>query len=400
MLSRARGWLRDHPLVSDVLLAAGLLLVWSVAYLTAADLTDRAAVLLDVLASIAGVTSVALRRVAPWPAVALVAAVMVGAPFVQSVPGAENAAYLVVVYTVASILGLRQAVAATAVVAVAATTVLLRQTRPEPFSVWFSEALILAVCFFVGRTVQTRRAYTQALEDRARTAEESRELAARDAVLDERRRIARELHDVVAHHISVMGVLATGARRTLYRDPTTADEALKTIEDTGRTTLREMRRLLDVLRTDADEAEAPVEPQPGVAGLDALVAQVREAGLPVRLVVEGEPVTLAPGVDLTVYRIVQEGLTNTLKHAGPAVAEVRLRYTGTALELEVADDGRGPRPADVTPSGGHGLVGMQERVSLYGGRLQTGPRRDGGFLVKASLPLDADAPVPCPGTGR
>jgi signal transduction histidine kinase len=289
---------------------------------------------------------------------------------------------------VAALLPLVQAGWATGLIAATVVLSLFVDRPTDHPSVLFSNALVLAVCFSLGRTVQTRRAYTRALEDRARAAEENREATAREAVLDERRRIARELHDVVAHHISVMGVLATGARRTLYRDPDTADEALKTIEDTGRATLREMRRLLDVLRTDAEPAEAPVEPQPGIAGLEALAAQVRDAGLPVTLAVDGDPAALDPGVDLTAFRIVQEGLTNALKHAGPATAEVRVTLTADALELEVSDDGRGPRPADVPQPAGHGLVGMRERVSLYGGHLQTGPRREGGYVVRARIPLE------------
>jgi signal transduction histidine kinase len=246
------------------------------------------------------------------------------------------------------------------------------------------------VCFFIGRTVCTRRAYTTALEQRATAAEENREASAREAVLEERRRIARELHDVVAHHISVMGVLATGARRTLSRDPEAADEALATIEATGRTTLREMRRLLDVLRRD-DETDAALQPQPGVAGLEALVAQVREAGLAVRLTVVGDPRPLDPGVDLTIFRIVQEGLTNALKHAGPASAEVRVEFRGDRLALEVIDDGRGTSGRNGHT--GHGLVGMRERVSLYGGTLRTGPRTGGGYAVTANIPLDPASEV-------
>jgi signal transduction histidine kinase len=378
---------------ADALLAVAILLVWFPVYAAAELPGTRGPVWLDVLLSALGVLPLALRRRAPWPAVVLAAGTLVLAPLLGRVPGAETIAFLVVAYTAAALLRLPEAVWATALIGLAVVVALLVDDTASGFAVWFSNALVLAVCFSVGRTVRTRRAYTRALEERACAAEASHEAAAREAVLDERRRIARELHDVVAHHISVMGVLATGARRTLYRDPQTADETLKTIEDTGRTTLREMRRLLDVLRADADAhpEPAPVAPQPGVAGLETLVAQVREAGLPVRLVVEGAPVTLEPGVDLSVYRIVQEGLTNALKHAGPATAEVRVRYTGDGLELAVTDDGRGPRPADARTTEGHGLVGMQERVSLYGGHLRTGARREGGFAVRARIPLEPAA---------
>ena len=258
-------------------------------------------------------------------------------------------------------------------------------TELSPAYVAFTQVLLTLVCFFVGRTVHARRASTRALEERARVAEENQRSLADQAVADERRRIARELHDVVAHHVSVMGVLATGARRVLSRDPDGADGALHTIEETSRTTLRELRRLLDVLRTDAEPA-AELSPQPGLAGIEALVEQVREAGLPVSLRVDGTPGPLDPGVALTIFRIVQEALTNALKHAGTATAQVRLSFGIYWLIVEVFDTGRGPVP----DAGrlGHGLVGMRERVALYGGTLRTGPRPGGGYRVYAKLPME------------
>ncbi|GLZ79114.1 two-component sensor histidine kinase [Actinorhabdospora filicis] len=243
---------------------------------------------------------------------------------------------------------------------------------------------------FSGRLVHNRRALVEALRTRAQVAEENQQALAAQAVSDERRRIARELHDVVAHHVSVMGVMATGARRVLANDPRRADEALSTIEDTGRTALREMRRLLDVLRT-SDEDAAELTPQPGLSGVQSLVDQVREAGLPVRLLIEGPERELDPGVALSVYRIVQEALTNTLKHGGRAKAEVRIKFGEEELQVEVFDDGRGPRLTPPVPGErvGHGLVGMRERISLYGGTLRTGPRPGGGFRVYAKIPVDS-----------
>ena len=242
---------------------------------------------------------------------------------------------------------------------------------------------------FIGRLVHNRRALVEALRTRAEAAEANQQALAAQAVSDERRRIARELHDVVAHHVSVMGVMATGARRVLANDPHRAEEALATIEDTGRTALREMRRLLDVLRT-SDEEDAELTPQPGLGAVQTLVEQVRDAGLPVRLLIEGVEVPLDPGVALSVYRIVQEALTNTLKHGGRARAEVRIKYTGDQLHVEVFDDGRGPRLTPRAPGDrvGHGLVGMRERIALYGGTLRTGPRPGGGFRVYAKIPID------------
>ncbi|MDT5035435.1 MAG: hypothetical protein QOE03_620, partial [Micromonosporaceae bacterium] len=182
-------------------------------------------------------------------------------------------------------------------------------------------------------------------------------------------------------------VLATGTRRTLHRDPVAADEALVMIEETGRTALREMRRLLDVMRTDSEPAPGELAPQPGLAFLPTLVEQVREAGLPVTLTMDGGADTLDPGIALTIYRIVQEALTNALKHAGSATADVRLDIGAYWLTLEVTDTGRGPRPGGVII--GHGLLGMRERVTLYGGTLRTGPRPGGGFGVSARIPVDA-----------
>jgi signal transduction histidine kinase len=201
-------------------------------------------------------------------------------------------------------------------------------------------------------------------------------------VVEERARIARELHDVVAHSVSVMTVQTGAVRRLLTPDQERERETLLAVERTGREALNEMRRLLGMLRA-TDEAEG-LAPQPSLRQLDTLVEQVREAGLPVELKVEGAPVDLPPGLDLSAYRIVQEALTNALKHAGPARATVAVRYGPDELELEIADDGRGA--ANGTGTGG-GLVGMRERAALVGGRLEAGPRNGGGYAVRARLPL-------------
>jgi signal transduction histidine kinase len=206
-------------------------------------------------------------------------------------------------------------------------------------------------------------------------------------VLEERRRIARELHDVVAHSVSVMTVQAGGVRRLLLPEQEREREALLTIEETGRTALTEMRRLLGILR-GANETPS-LAPQPGMGTLGALVEQLRDAGLPVEYRVEGEPVELPPGIDLSAYRIVQEALTNALRHAGPARARLSVRYRPTRLELEIENDGR----SDVNGAAdGQGLVGMEQRVALFGGELTAGPRVGAdGYRVKATLPLTEDA---------
>ena len=211
--------------------------------------------------------------------------------------------------------------------------------------------------------------------------------AAEAAIVEERGRIARELHDVVAHAISVIVLQARGGRRLLDSEPDETRGALDTIEHTGQQALVEMRRLVGLLR-ESDE-ELALAPQPSLSQLDRLLAQVRAAGLPVELSIEGEPVELPPGVDLSAYRIVQEALTNTLKHAGNAHAEVTIRYCADSLELVVVDDGYGSDEG-ARSNGGHGLVGMQERVAMLGGSLQAGPRESGGFLVSATLPLERE----------
>ena len=205
------------------------------------------------------------------------------------------------------------------------------------------------------------------------------------AAAEERARIARELHDVVAHSVSVMVVQAQAADRVLEGDEPAARELLGSIETTGRQALSELRRLLGLLRRF--EA-ADLAPQPSLRHLDGLVAQVRDAGLPVELVVHGEPPPLPPGVDLSAYRIVQEGLTNALKHAGRAHARVVVRYTPGEIQLEVADDGAGN---GVGAAAGHGLAGMRERVAMYGGELESGPGATGGYVLRARLPVGADA---------
>jgi signal transduction histidine kinase len=229
-----------------------------------------------------------------------------------------------------------------------------------------------------------RRPVSQArsAEDRAIRFEQEQHEAARRAVTEERQRIARELHDIIAHSVSVMTMQAGAVRRLLLPAQVRERESLLSVEQTGRDAMAEMRRLVGLLKDD--DASAPYSPQPGMRSLDSLVATVREAGLPVDLAVEGERHDLAPGVDLTAFRVVQESLTNALKHADPARAWVRVRWAPEELQIEVGNDGR------ARPDGAHsgfGHVGMRERLGLYGGRLESGPGIDGGYVVRAVLPV-------------
>ncbi|MCW2915693.1 MAG: histidine kinase [Actinomycetia bacterium] len=244
--------------------------------------------------------------------------------------------------------------------------------------------VLIVGIWILGIYTHTRRAYLRSLEERAARLERERDSQVQIAMAAERARIARELHDVVAHNVSVIVVQADGATFTIDTDPQRAKRALETISATGRLALTEMRRLLGVLRENDDAG--PYAPQPGVEQLTDLIDQVRAAGLPLEFTIGGVPQQLAAGMQLTLFRIVQEALTNTLKHAGPGAAgHVRLHYGDDAIEVWITDDGRGAAAGD--DGRGHGLVGMRERVALYGGTVQTGPRTGGGFEIAARLPL-------------
>jgi signal transduction histidine kinase len=308
--------------------------------------------------------------------VALCTLAIVGYP-----ANAESQFLLVGMYTLGShatgrgrILGVVAVVIGLVVVAIAgipdASTSSLVQTG----------AIYLASYFF-GSTVRNRRLYLGELEARAAELERERDEEAKRAVAEERLRIAQELHDVVAHSMGVIAVQAGVGAHVIDQDPAEAKRSLEAIAGTSRSTLTEIRRLLGVLR---DDGKAAYQPAPGLADLGHLVADLGDAGLRVTIEVEGAADGVPPGVDLTAYRIVQEALTNVLKHAGPAQATVTITYEPDAVGLRITDDGRG---VNGSPSeGGHGLLGMRERVGVYGGSLSAGPRTGGGFAVVAALP--------------
>lgn len=248
---------------------------------------------------------------------------------------------------------------------------------------WF---ILLGVWGF-GRWMRRRALESDALNARAEAAERDKEEQATRAVADERARIARELHDLVAHSMGVIVIQAQGAQRAIDTAPEQARAALSSIETAGRTGLAEMRRLLGLL--SAEPGDAGTTPQPTLEQLPDLIARVREAGLTVGLKVEGAIRVLPAGVELTGYRVVQEAMTNVLKHVGAALVDVQLRYEPDCLDIEVRDAGcANSNRAGGAEGGGHGLIGMQERVSLYGGTLRAGPRPEGGFAVHARIPVD------------
>ena len=332
-------------------------------------------------ATIVTIGTLLVRRRFPFGAPATVLSLVAAVSFVEGnfAPGS----FAVFLATIASalLLGMaperRQALAGIALY-VAVVAIAVRNQPSGGLDDLVFVTLILTCAWTAGFALKSKLADA---ESRRLRAEEE----AREAVADERSRIARELHDVVAHSVSVMTVQAGAVRRLLTPEQEREREALLTVEQTGRQALAEMRRLLGVLRQEGETAS--LAPQPGIATLGALVAQVRDAGLPVELTYEGEQVSLPPGVDLSAYRIVQEALTNTLKHAGPAHAWVRVRYGQDEVEVEVANDGRSENGGD-----GHGLVGMRERVALCGGRLTAGPRVGGGYTISARLPVAGSAP--------
>lgn len=329
---------------------------------------------LTLVLTVVGAGAIAWRRRAPR-AVALVtgtAATVLGIP---GFPGTLSLPLAVALYTLAAERPRQQALAVAAPVGLAGVLAPYVTTDFNWAEALLSFLLTAGIPIGLGRATFARRARIR----------RDRELAADAAVAEERVRIARELHDVVAHAMSVMVVQAGAARTVAARDPAALDEALGNVEAAGRAGLTEMRRLLGVLR-QGDE-EPALSPQPGLADLDDLLARTRAAGLPVEAVVEGTPRPLPAGVDLSAFRIVQESLTNALRHAGDAHARVLLRYLDDVVELEIADDGLGPVAGD-DDRGHHGLAGMRERAGLCGGTVEAGPREGGGFVVRAVLPTE------------
>ncbi|MEU7108623.1 sensor histidine kinase [Streptomyces stramineus] len=392
-MHRLYDFLRRHPTGVDSFWAV-LLLGFS-GLMIAQEVAGRSEKLAATFSAMVLCVVVALRRHAPEKMLILATLAGIAQLTFNAQPHPADFAMLVIIYTVAS--GTTRWASRYALIGCFAAPLLSTVrwhssgTRNDVIVIVFLTVPFL-LAWVLGDSMRTRRAYWDQLEERASRLEKEREQQARMAVVAERARIARELHDVVAHNVSVMVVQADGAAYVLDASPEQAKQALETISGTGRQALAEMRRLLGVLRTEEGGEGGEYVPQPDVEQIGDLVEQVRNAGLPVEFQVEGAPRPLPSGVELTAYRIVQEALTNSRKHGGPDVgATVRLTFFDDGLGLLVEDDGRGAQHELYESGGvdgmGHGLIGMRERVGMVGGTLDAGPRPGGGFRISVLLPI-------------
>ena len=379
----ASAWLFDSGLA---LVAAGLSTAFFVFELVGSGLPPGILALGYALALLHTLPLAARRRF-PGAVLALCVASGLAVAALGLSPIVLGVAILVAVYSVAAYGDRWVSLAGLAAAEVGSVAVQLTPGRFQAPTV-VSNALVIGAAWLLGHFVGVRRAYTARLEERTAELEQAREELARRAVTEERLRLARELHDVVAHAMSVIAVQSGVGAHVANTQPKEAAKALAAIEATSRAALTELRRLLGVLRQDS-EPQGDLTPVPGLADLDTLLAEVSKAGLGVRLRVEGTPSPLPAGVDLSAYRIVQEALTNVVKHAGPARAQVVVGYGDREVTVEVTDDGRGigALAGDGRAGVGHGLIGMRERVTAFDGDLEAGPRPGGGFRVAARLPL-------------
>ncbi|WP_330290236.1 sensor histidine kinase [Streptomyces sp. NBC_00576] len=396
-MQRVYDFLRRHPTWVDGFWAV---FQFGISMLSGAlqnDIQGAASPAVHVILTILLCLVIALRRRMPERMLVLAAAVGLAQLVLDVGPLPADFAMLVIVYTVA-VSGPRWASRFALIGGLCASPLAQMRWPERESSTAGNLALVVflavpfALAWVLGDSLRTRRAYFAQLEERAARLEKEREAQAKVAVAAERARIARELHDVVAHNVSVMVVQADGAAYVLDTAPDQAKKALETISGTGRQALAEMRRLLGVLRTGEHQEGGEYVPQPDVEQLGDLIEQCRTSGLPVDYKIEGTPRPLPSGVELTAYRIVQEALTNTRKHGGPNTgASVRLVYFDDGLGLLVEDDGKGAPHEHYEEGGvdgqGHGLIGMRERVGMVGGTLDAGPRPGGGFRISALLPL-------------
>jgi signal transduction histidine kinase len=393
-LARIVAALRRHPLIADVTLAAALA---ALAVLTALALVvpwargKAPSTPLIVAWAVALAAPLVVRR--RWPLAVLVVTTAHFTRYWAVGQVNEIASWVVLgvaVYSAAAYGNRRWAPWVSGLCLLSLTAIGVLQSAwaqsigvAEVVAIALFDALPFLLGWPLGTMMRRLREYRAALEERNWELDREREANARRAVLEERVRIARELHDVVAHHVSVMGIQAGVARRLFDRDPTEAVAAIGSVETAGRQAIADLQQLVGVLRRQEEGDD--LTPQPSLQRLPELLEHMGQAGLPVELTQHGRPRQLAAGVELSAYRIIQEALTNSLKHAGPSAhAAVTVRYNPAGVEVEVVDDGQGPPPGQPA-TGGRGLVGMRERVSLYGGQLDAGARADGGFRVHAVL---------------
>jgi signal transduction histidine kinase len=384
-MNRFRDTLRAHGVTALLVVAALIAAVGTLARTDPSMPTGPAAGAEAV--AVAGVVLILLlRRRYPFGAPAGVWLASVALSFVDGELITSQGVVFIVGFAAALLLGnLRNDVEGRIglVIVVCCAPIIVHNDPTNDPGTLVSTTVLFAIGWLVGYALRERTARTEAAEQRAALAERDREMTARVAVAEERARIARELHDVVAHAVSVMVLQVGAVRHRMAQDDEENRETLHSVEQAGRRALAEMRRLLGAMRRDDEEPE--FLPTPGLEHLETLFDDVRGAGLDVQLHVHGDTVRLPPGLDLSAYRIVQEGLTNTLKHAQAGRAVVQVTYGCDDVEIEVSDDGRGPKTSD---GRGHGLVGVSERVRLYGGDMSAGASATGGFVLRARLPVD------------
>jgi signal transduction histidine kinase len=386
--ARVSPWVFDSVLAAA---AAALSVSLFASELSRSGLASGVVVLGYALALLHTLSLAARRR---FPMTVLATSVASGLAFaaIGLPPVLLGPAILVPVYTVAAYRERRVSLIGLAAAEVGLAGVQLTPGRTD-LSTWVGNTLVLAAAWLLGNFVGDRRAYAAQLEERTAELEQAREDLARRAVTDERLRLARELHDVVAHSMSVIAVQSAVGAHVAEAQPEEARKALAAIETASRAALEELRRLLGVLRQDdGGEPYGSLAPVPGLADLDTLLAEVGKVGLAVKVRVEGVRPELPAGVDLSAYRIVQEALTNVVRHAGPTRAQVVVCYGDREIAVEITDDGKGAPSDGRTAKVGHGIIGMRERVALFGGDLEAGPRPGGGFRVAARLPFAADRP--------
>ncbi|GAA4922793.1 sensor histidine kinase [Streptomyces coeruleoprunus] len=401
VLVRCRDWLRAHPLAADALLALAVLTAMVVGSFAdphggrdGPTFGTRTPGPSSVVLMLLGAAALVRRRRAPLAVLGFTSAVTVAELVAGDPPAPVAMSAVIALYTVAS----RTDRPTTWRVGLATMTVLTATAMSFGSAPWYTQQNVgifawTGMAAAAGDAVRSRRAFVDAIRERAERAERTREEEARRRVAEERLRIARDLHDVVAHHIALVNVQAGVAAHVMDRRPDQAKEALAHVREASRSALDELRATVGLLRQSGDP-EAPTEPAPGLAVLDDLLDTFRNAGLPVEVARTDGDDHLPAAVDLAAYRIIQEALTNVRKHAGPGVhAEVSVVRVGRTIEVTVLDDGGtgapSASPEEAPAPGGHGLVGMRERVTALGGALTTGPRYGGGFRVQAILPLTA-----------